>query len=423
LKSALTRRDTLRAFAGLAMTGCGRRLTHEDGRVVVHFWYAFGDSVRKTLLDLVARYNASQHRFVVKPVFQGDYFESLAKLRTALAAGRAPGLAHVVAEIVPYLANAGVLEPLDDYEDARALPFVPSLDQFGAFRGGDGRRWSVPFNRSTPIMYANADALASAGVALPETWNELVTSAHALTRKEASGETRFGLEIPISWWYWVAMVGQAGGTLADDTGKVTLGGPAGERALQFWERLVYEEGVMRPPPGRDYGAWQSMNESFLAGRIGLMWNSTAYVRYLEDNAHFRVVTAPLPRETRAAVPTGGTFFVLMRDAPSDEKLGAWDFVRWMSAPEQTAEWATRTGYMPVTLPAVERLERNGWYAKHPNDRVAYDQLPNVDPWPWLGELFRVERDILDPRLEEAILLRKDPHEVLEHARAEAARHL
>ena len=97
--------------------------------MVVTFWYAYGDLVRKVLLDLVDRFNAAQSRVLVRAVHQGDYFESLAKLRTALAAGVAPTLSHVVLEVVPYLARAGVLEPLDEYEGALDLPFVPALAQ------------------------------------------------------------------------------------------------------------------------------------------------------------------------------------------------------------------------------------------------------------------------------------------------------
>jgi sn-glycerol 3-phosphate transport system substrate-binding protein len=394
----------------------------EDGRVVVTFWYAYGDLVRKVLLDLVGRYNASQQRVLVKPVHQGDYFEALAKLRTALAAGAAPTLSHVVCEVVPYLERAQVLEPLGDYEGASTLPFVPALSQAGAFAGGgDHPLVAIPFNRSTPIAFTNARLLADAGVEPPRTWEELVETARRLTVRASSGETRWGFEVPISWWYWVAMVGQAGGRLVEADGRVSLGGAAGERAVAFWQRLVQKERVMRPPPGRDYQAWQSSNESFLQGRIATMWSSTAYVRYLEDNARFPVVTAPLPRDVRASVPTGGTMFVILRGAPEEEKRAAWDFVRWMCDAEQTIAWSTRTGYMPVTTEAVERMTERGWYEKHPNDRVAYDQLAAVDPWPWAPDLFRVERDVVEPRLEEAVLTGRDAHTLLEEAREEATR--
>jgi sn-glycerol 3-phosphate transport system substrate-binding protein len=421
----IARRDVLRAWAAsLLVPACGRAARPEvrDGRVVVRFWYAYGDLVRKVLLDLVARFNESQTRVLVEAVHQGDYFECLAKLRTALAAGAAPTLSHVVCEVVPYLARAGVLEPLDDYDGARELPFVPALDQRGAFDGGEREPLvAIPFNRSTPIAFANARMLEEARVEPPRTWEELVNVARALTRRTADGQVRWGFEVPISWWYWVAMVGQAGGRLVEPDGRMSLGGEAGERALRLWQRLVHEERVMRPPPGRDYQAWQSSNESFLQGRVAMMWSSTAYVRYLEDNARFPVVAAPLPRDVRASVPTGGTMFVVLRSAPIEEKRAAWEFVRWMCEAGQTAEWSIRTGYMPVTTTAVDRLVERGWYAQHPNDRVAYDQLVAVQPWPWAPDLFRVERDIVEPRLEQAVLGDDDARVLLDEARDEARR--
>jgi sn-glycerol 3-phosphate transport system substrate-binding protein len=389
--------------------------------VVVTFWYAYGDLVRRVLLDLVDQFNAGQTRVLVKAVHQGDYFEALAKLRTALAAGVAPTLSHVVLEVIPYLARAGVLEPLDGYDGATELSFVPALAQRGSFaRSVLEPLVAVPFNRSTPIVFANRDVLDREGATLPGTWEELALLARNLTRRGAGGGTRWGFEVPISWWYWVAMVGQAGGSLVEADGRVSLGGVAGERAIRFWQRLVRERS-MRPPPGRDYQAWQSTNESFLQGRIAMMWSSTAYVRYLEKNARFPVVAAPLPRDVRASVPTGGTMFVLLRAAPDEEKRAAWEFVRWMCATDQTIVWSTRTGYMPTTRPAVERLVESGWYASHPNDRVAYDQLAVVDPWPWVPELFRIERDVVEPRLEDAVLRGRDAGELMAEAREEAAR--
>jgi sn-glycerol 3-phosphate transport system substrate-binding protein len=422
------RRDLLRGCAAsiaLGAAGCRQPLrpARENGRIVVTFWYAYGDLVRKVLLDLVARFNAAQRHAVVKAVHQGDYFESLAKLRTAVAAGVAPTLSHVVLEVLPYLARAGVLEALDDYEAARDLPFVPALDQRGSFVGGEREPLvAIPFNRSTPILLANGTVLEEAKAALPGTWEELVQVARRLTRRAPDGKVqRWGFEVPVSWWYWVAMVGQAGGRLLDAGGRVSLGGEAGEKAIRFWQRLVRQERVMRPPPGRDYQAWQSSNESFLQGRVAMMWSSTAYVRYLENNARFPVIAAPLPRDERAAVPTGGTMFVVLRGAPEEEKRAGWEFVRWMCEAEQAMEWSTRTGYMPVTRPAVEELAERGWYARHPNDRVAYDQLSCVEPWPWAPDLFRIERDVVEPRLEEAVLTGRDAHELMAEARDEAQR--
>lgn len=414
----ITRRALL--AGSLATTVACRRATRSDGRTVASLWFAYGGKNREVLLDLVGRFNASQSKVFVDATFQGDYFEALAKLRTAIAAGAAPSMSHVVGEVVPYLARANVLEPLDAYPVARDLDLVPALAQSGSYRGGDAQPLvAIPFNRSTPIMYANGKILGEAKVAVPRTWTELREAARALTRRD--GEVRWGHEVPIGWWFWVAMVGQAGGQVVADDGTATLGGEAGEKALRFWQTLVHVDRTMRPPPGRDYNAWQATNQDFLAGRAAITWTSTAFLRYLEENARFPVIAAPLPRDVRASVPTGGTFFCILRTAPPEEKQAAWEFLRWMCAPEQTIDWATRTGYLPVTESAVRRLEASGYYTKHPNDRVAYDQLADADPWPWAPTLFRIQRDVVEPRLEDAVLTNKDAHAVLEDARAAAAR--
>jgi sn-glycerol 3-phosphate transport system substrate-binding protein len=406
------------ALAALGSASCRRSTRDARGRLRLRFWHSLGGRNREVLLEIVRRFHAVNPDLVVEPVYQGDYFECLAKLRTAIATKTAPALSHVVAEVVPYLARANVLEPLDGFDGMKAIPLVRPLAQEGAFRGGGERPlYAIPLNRSTPLMYCNGEIFAKAGLAPPSTWTELVEHARALTIPRV----RWGHEVPISWWFWVALVGQAGGAVFDDEGRPTLGGDAGVRALRLWQDLVHREGVMRPPPGRDYDAWNITNEDFVGGRAAFIWTSTAYIRYLEDRARFPVVAAPLPKDVRASVPTGGTFFVMLRQAPDDEKVAAARFLRFFCEPDQATILSTRTGYLPITTTAVDRMRAEGFFAKHPNDDVAQAQLANVEPWAWEPNLFRIERDIVDPRLEEAVLLDRDARAVLDGARAAAAR--
>ena len=293
----------------------------------LRLWYSLGGRNREVLLEIVRRFHASQDEIRVEAVYQGDYFESLAKLRTAIAAKAAPALSHVVAEVVPYLARA---------EHARAARRLPGHEghpvrrprsrKSGAFRGGGATPlYGVPLNRSTPLMYCNGEIFAKEGLRPPETWDELVDVARALTRP---GE-RWGHEVPISWWFWVALVGQAGGSglRRERARRRSAARPACARST-LWQDLVHREHVMRPPPGRDYDAWNVTNQDFLGGRAAFIWTSTAYIRYLEDNAKFPVVAAPLPRDVRASVPTGGTFFVVVKQAPDEEKAAAARFLRF-----------------------------------------------------------------------------------------------
>ena len=405
---------------GSAVPACPE--TVPSGRSVASLWYSYGGKNRQVLDAMVRQYNLSQSEHWVRAVFQGDYFEGLAKLRTALAAHAAPTFSHVIGEVVPYLEQAGVLEPLDGYPGAHELDVIPELGQEKSWVGGAGHPLvALPFNRSTPIAYLNGYHFREAGLSAPTSWDELRTVARALTRRTRDRVERHGFGCPINWWFWVALVGQAGGQVVEADGTVSLGGEAGVRAVEFWQTLVHTDRSMKPPPGRDYDAWEATNKDFLAGKTSLIWTSTAFLKYLEENARFPVVAAPLPRDRRRAVPTGGTHWVLLRPASPQSKRTAWAFLRYMHQPEQVIRWATSTGYLPVTRAAVARLEASGYYREHPNDRVAVDQLGVAEPWPWSQELFRIEREIVEPRLESAVLGGKSARSLLEAGRRLARR--
>lgn len=411
---------TLACSSALTL-GCDRLPELARGRQLVSLWFTYGGKNREVLEALVSRYNRAQTGDFVRAVYQGDYFEGLAKLRVALAARAAPALSHVVGEVVPYLAEAGVLETLDHYPGARSIDVLFELGQAGSWIGGDKRPLvALPFNRSTPIAYLNGSVFAKHALHAPETWQELRETARALTVRSAGAATRYGFGCPINWWFWVALVAQAGGQVVEVDGRVSLGGEAGVRALSFWQSLVSQDRSMKPPPGRDYNAWEQTNQDFLAGRVAMIWTSTAFLKYLEENARFPVIAAPLPGAEKRAVPTGGTHWVILKDAPAEEKAAAYRFLQFMHEKQQAIDWATRTGYIPVTRSAIEELRARGHYARHPNDRVTVDQLKVSMPWPWSTSLFRLQREIVQPRLESAVLAGGDARQLLEEARSMAA---
>jgi sn-glycerol 3-phosphate transport system substrate-binding protein len=419
-RAVTSRRRFLQATAatlGASALGC-RAQRALAGRSVASLWFTYGGRNRVVLEELVDRFNRQQSQHWIEAVFQGDYFEGLAKLRTGIAAGAGPTFSHVIGEVVPYLDRAGVLEQLDGYPGAHDLDIIPELGQEKSWVGGGDRPLvALPFNRSTPIAYLNGELFEKAGLSPPSSWEELRAAARRLTQRQGARTRRYGFGCPISWWFWVALVGQAGGKIVEDDGRVTLGADHGTEAVEFWQRLVREDRSMKPPPGRDYNAWEATNRDFLAGRTAMIWTSTAFLKYLEDNATFSVLAAPLPAKRRRAVPTGGTHWIMVARADARAKASAWEFLRWVHQTQQVRHWATNTGYMPVTRRAVRSLEADGYYEQHPNDRVAVDQLGVAMPWPWSPELFRLQREIVQPRLERAILADADAGRLLDEARA------
>ena len=97
------------------------------------------------------------------------------------------------------------------------------------------------------------------------------------------------------------------------------------------------------------------------------------------------------------------------------------FLRFFCETDQVTLLSQRTGYLPITRAAVARMEGEGFFASHANDAIAQRQLADVEPWPWEPKLFRIQRDIVNPRLEQAVLLDRDARGLLDEARRAAAR--
>ncbi len=247
------------------------------------------------------------------------------------------------------------------------------------------------------------------GAKPPTTWDELRAFARAAQVRAGGGSvSRWGFVCPIAWWFWAALVGQAGGEVVEADGRITLGGDAGVRALRFWQTLVHEDGTMKPPPGRDYNAWQVANTDFLAGRAAMIWTSTAFLRYLEDNARFPVVAAPLPRDARAAVPIGGTLFVMPKGSPEPVQQAAFRFLTWMMEPDQTNQWAHAHGLPPCLRDAASSAARSGLLPLA-SERSRSRSISSASRCRGRGRRSSSACSARpsQPRLEEAVLGRKD----------------
>src|SRR5262245_25241578 len=416
-----------RALALLAIAGlvaAAAPAGAQEQRVVAQFWYSFGGKNREVTEAHIKKFNESQSKYRIEGAFQGDYFQALAKIRAAAATKTAPAVFHVIGEAIPQLAAAGLFEPLDSYakgpNGTRLEDFLPGQTQhtyFDYLGKPAAPLVALPFFRSTPILFYNADLLAQKGVKPPTTWDELRDASAQLTVREGSEVRIYGFEVPIDWWFWLAMLHQAGGTLVTADGKKAAFREKGTEALQFWVDLVNRDKTMKRPPGKDYNAWEVTNTDFLNQRVAMIYTSTAFLNHMTQNAKFRVGTAFLPGKVKQAVPTGGTFFVIARDAPAPQKEAGWAFIKWMTEPAQTISLSKATGYMPIRTSAVNSPEMQDFYKQNPNYKTAIDQLKTAQRFPFSPGLIEIQREVIQPNLEAAVLGIKTSAEIMQAAEA------
>ena len=320
----------------------------------------------------------------INPVFTGSYSDTRTTILTELQGGGAGPDAAVMLTIDLYsFAEEGYIIPvqnfIDQMEDGDAYisDFFPALMLNGV--DAEGNVWSLPFQRSTPILYYNADLLAGAGYDSPPTNNaELIEIAQALTTDD-----RDGLLVPVAggfpiWMYQSFSIAYGQNIVGDDPTEVFFNTPQAVEAVEFVRSLGTDLGV--GPAGG--AAWGDTPVAFLAGQAAMIYHTTGNLTRILNGADFEVGVWYLPSGpagddgTGYGSPTGGGNLYIFDDgSKSDAELDAiWRWVMFLSSPEIQADWGATTGYIASSATAWETEPLASLAQEFPQYGVARDQL-------------------------------------------------
>lgn len=358
--------------------------------VTINFWHSMGSGVNgQAVKDLVKRFNETNGQDItVVETYQGNYNDCSAKIMQSIAAGTNPEVAMLDRGLVPQYAPYGVLADMLPFAERDGFDiddFVPGLMEFSWI---DGALVSLPFNRSTPVLYYNKAAFAEVGLdpeRPPQTWDELFEYAGKLTTVENGETTRYGFSMVIdTGWFLCAMVGQQGGRTIDESGEKVLYIEDGTalKALEFWRKLA-DSGYYRIPATTSAGT--VMMQDFYQGKLAMMYQSTGNMSGILKNTEgmgaFDVGVAFLAGEKQREVPTGGANVVMFDNFSDRQKEAAWEFIKFATSPEEAALFSVATGYVPTRYAAVESEVIKELWAEHPQYEVAFNQLEFArDTW-------------------------------------------
>ena len=388
-----------------------------------YFPVSVSGPLAKVMDGMVADFNRLQPGIHVEPVFAGGYFETMAKTQTAVQGGTPPDVAVLLSTDLFTLLDMGAIIPLDGFiEESGGHRF--RQDFFEAFwlNARIGRTiYSIPFQRSTIVLYYNKDAFAKAGLdpnAPPRTWAELREVAQKLTVRDASGTvTRWGVGIPttgFTYWLFQGFVAEAGGTLANLEGtEVYYNTPQTRRALGFW--LALQDAGVQPP---NVTEWGTLPTEFIAGKFAMVYHSTGSLTFVHTNASFPFGTAFMPADARYGTPTGGGNLYIFKRIPAERQRAAWQFVQWMTAPQQAARWSEASGYVAVRRSAFNIKLYQEYTARFPQALTARDQLAYAQAELSTHNSGQVQK-VLSDNLQAALTRTRTPAQALAAAQAQA----
>jgi len=336
-----------------------------------------------TIEQLTTAWAKQNPQHTVKAVYAGNYEETTTKALTAAQAGSPPQVAVLLAIDIFTLVEEDVILPISDIANSPE-------DQawIGSFYEGfmvdtrfDGKTYSIPFQRSTPVFYYNKDAWRAAGLdpeVTPATWDEMVETGKKLTIKDDNGNvTQWGTRIPnlglAGAWLFGGLVKSKGDGLSTDTGtEARFDTEAAKSSLEFMLRLAEEE-VMAPGGI----TWGDTPKAFLEGQAASIWTSTGNLAFINKNAEFDWGVGFLPGGDGPGAPVGGGNFYIFKDISDEERDAALDFVKFMTTPENQAIWSMATGYVAPSQAAWETPEMQAYAERLPQALVALDQMPHA----------------------------------------------
>ena len=387
---------------------------------------AVGGPLTKLVDKLVLEFEAENPGISVKAIYSGNYSDTMTKAMTSLKGGNPPHLSVILStEIFTLIDNDAILA-FDDLvtgaEDKQWLDsFYPALMENS--RTG-GKTWSIPFQRSTIVMYYNKDAFRKAGLDSdkpPATWEEMVEMGKKLVIKDDAGKvTQWGIEIPSTgypYWMFGALARQNGQVLMNNAGTETyFDNPGVVQALEFWKDLGQKQQIM--PEGTI--EWGTLRTDFLEQKTAIMWHSTGNLTAVKTNAAFDFGVAMLPAKKERGTPTGGGNFYIFKKTTPEERAAALKFVKWMTQPQRTAQWSIGTGYLGTRADAYETDELKTYVKDFPAAAVARDQLTYATAELSVHENGRVYK-ILNDAIQAALTNAKTPEEALKDAQKQAER--
>ena len=193
--------------------------------VELEFWHSMNGDLEKALNDLVDTFNTSigaEKGITIKPVYQGSYDDLKSKITAAIKSGSTPAITQGASNYIAEFMQAGVVQPLDDYIFNEEVGIKDFDDIYEAYRNEnsqyteDGKFYSLPFNKSTDVLYYNKTFFEENGLEVPTTWAEMEEVSKqitALTNKPAFG-------IDSSENYVITMIKQLGGEYTSSTGEI-----------------------------------------------------------------------------------------------------------------------------------------------------------------------------------------------------------
>ena len=216
-----------------------------------------------------------------------------------------------------------------------------------------------------------------------------------------------------TWRLW-PQLWQNGGDILDDDGMPAFNSEAGVEALQFWQDMaVTDKSVYLDQTGLKF------EQMFAAGSIGMMTDGPWSLYSLKE-AGTDYGVAPLPgTDGNHTTISGPDLWVLFDHGDDNRAAASYDFISWLTAPEQDVRWNVAYGNLPLRSSAATTPEFAKTAKQFPGYETLFKNLENATiPRPTVPGYASLSLNVANA-INQALAGGADPQEVLDKAAEES----
>ena len=337
-------------------SGSSDMVTELTEPITIEMWHYMNGGQAEALNSIIEDFNATNDKGItVNAISQGSIGDLNKKVISAAQSNSLPAIINVYPDLATGLIednklvdlalfindeNVGMADEMDDFVDT----FIEETSQWG-----EGKVYGLPMTKSTDVLYVNKNMLESLGYTLEDLEDLTFEKLAEISNKAVTelGVAGFGFDSSSN--AFISSLKMDGPDFVESNGTINVDNEWVREYMTFFQQQA-QSGAFRIA-GED----KFLSNPFVNQKMLCYQGSSAGYAYLNNDGAFEIAVVEVPvfqGKDKAVMQQGASLFVT-NNVSAEAQYAAYEFVKFATNAENTAKFATATGYLPVRKSAIE----------------------------------------------------------------------
>lgn len=383
----------------LALAACNK----DDGKTHIVFYHTMGANLREVLDKYIAKFEAMYPDYKIDSKQVGSYDDVRNQISSEIMVGNQPHVAYCYPDHIALYNLTGAVQTLDDFiastdtvtkadgttetiglTQTQKDDFIKGYYEEGA-QFGDGKMYSLPFSKSTEVLYYNKTFFDKEKLEVPTHWwctescpagcKSSMEYVCKTIKSKYKKLIPLGYDSEANWFITMCEQLDTPYTSAEATTK------EGHFLFNTAENRAFVE-KFSDWHSKGYVTTQKINSGYTSDlftaqqSVMCVGSSAGASHQIPENRAFESGIASIPQANPSSpkVISQGPSVCIFKKANAEEVKMSWLFVKYLTtSPEFQAEFSVKSGYIPVIKSAANQEA----YKKSIEKANGYENLPQL----------------------------------------------